>query len=72
MKKLFLSIAVIAVVLTTSSCGTILGGKITDCQKSKPATGHRQMRWAAFIFDGPWGWAVDFATGGMYKPCDKK
>lgn len=66
----------LAVLLMTtvmlSSCGTILGGKISACQKTKPTDGtHRKIRVWAFLFDGPWGWVVDFSTGGMYKPCTK-
>jgi hypothetical protein len=78
MKKLFLSIAIIAVLFSASSCGTILGGKISECQKTKPASGSRAVRPAALIFDiiGPLpiiAAIVDFADGGMYKPCaDKK
>ena len=63
--------------LLMSSCGTILGGKITDCQKSKPVSGGRQVRVAALIGDiflgfAPLNLIVDFADGGMYKPCDAK
>jgi hypothetical protein len=64
---------------TLTSCGTICGGHVTDCQKTKPTDGtHRKIRPAALFFDifcpVP-GLAViiDCITGGMYKPCtDKK
>lgn len=75
MKKLILSIAVIAVLLGTTSCGTICGGKISDCQKHKPATGHRAIRPAALLCDifldpiPVVGLVVDFCDGAMYKPC---
>jgi hypothetical protein len=67
----------LATCLLMSSCGTILGGKITDCQKTKPASGSRAVRPAALIFDiiGPLpiiAAIVDFADGGMYKPCNAK
>jgi hypothetical protein len=72
MKKLF--VIAIAGCLLLSSCGTILGGKISECQKTKPTDGtHRKVRIVAFLFDGPWGWIIDFSDGAMYKPCaDKK
>ena len=44
MKKLFILIFC-AVALT--SCGTIYGAKITDCQKTKPIAGQKQRE----IFD---------------------
>jgi hypothetical protein len=60
-------------VFSFTSCATILGGKITDCQKTKPATGKRQVRVAALVIDiitGGIVWpAIDFATGAIYKPC---
>ncbi len=72
MKKLILSIAVIAVLLSTTSCGTILGGKIGECQKTKSPKGQpgRQVRGWCLVFDGPWGLIIDAITGGLYMPCD--
>jgi len=54
------------------SCATILGGKLTDCQKQKPSTGSRQVRvgfLVADLFFGVVPLVVDFATGAVYKPC---
>lgn len=67
-------IALAGLLISLSSCGAICGGKITDCQKNKPAQGNRQVRAAALIGDlfigfFPVNLAVDFATGGIYKPC---
>jgi hypothetical protein len=58
-----------------SSCGTICGGTITDCQRKGPGQGgiHRQIRPAALIFDiltfPVIGLVVDFVDGAMYVPC---
>lgn len=71
MKKLicFSLLAVIGL----NSCGTICGGKITDCQKHKPVAGSREIRPAALAFDiltgGVLALVVDFADGAMYRPC---
>lgn len=68
--------AVVLIVSSLSSCATILGGKVTDCQKTKPAEGQpgRKVRAGALIADILLFWPgaiVDFATGAIYKPCDK-
>jgi len=61
--------------LALSSCATILGGPITECQRTKPVPGapSRAIRPAALIFDiilsGVVGVAVDFATCAIYRPC---
>ncbi len=72
MKKVILSISVVAVLMSNAGCGTIFGGHISDCQKHKPANGSREVRVAAFVGDlftgGLWV-IIDFADGGMYKPC---
>jgi len=63
--------------LSLSSCATIFGGRVTECQKIKPHTGQPQRSvrvWpliADIIFFFPSA-AVDFATGAIYKPCDTK
>ncbi len=78
-KKLTLKmIAVLFVALTVlPSCATVFGGKVTTCQKTKPAPGEpsRPVRPAALIADILLFWPgtiVDFATGAIYKPCDNK
>jgi hypothetical protein len=74
MKKL--SILLFSASVLFSSCGTIFGGTITDCQKKGPVQGgvHRTIRPAALIFDilGPLpiiAAVIDFADGGIYVPC---
>ena len=61
--------------LSMSSCGTVFGGRISECQKTKPAPGQpkRQIRPFAVVGDlltaGVW-LIVDFVDGGIYKPCN--
>ena len=57
-----------------SSCATILGGRVTECQKTKPLPGkpQREIRVGALLADCVLGFvwlAVDFGTGAIYKPC---
>lgn len=77
MKKLFTSIAVAAVIITSfPSCATVLGGPVSECQRTKPAPGQpsRKVRAGALIADiiliPIIGLIVDFSTGAIYKPCD--
>lgn len=69
----FVAIALIATSL--SSCATVFGGRVSECQRAKPAAGQpsRQIRAGALIADVLLFWPgaiVDFATGAIYKPCD--
>jgi len=57
-----------------SSCATVFGGKVSDCQRTKPGPGdpERPVRVAALIADIVLFWPgliIDFATGAIYKPC---
>ena len=68
-------IVFIALTLLLSSCATILGGQITECQRTKPAPGQpsREIRAGFLIVDIiflaiPFT-VVDFITGAIYKPC---
>lgn len=76
-KKLVKFTAICFVVLTLlPSCATVFGGKISACQRTKPASGEpaRKVRAVALIADVILFWPgaiVDFATGAIYKPCDK-
>jgi hypothetical protein len=59
-----------------SSCATIFGGKVSDCQKTKPTAGQpaRQVRVGALILDILIFWpgaVIDFADNSIYKPCNK-
>jgi len=63
--------------LKLSSCATVLGGRVTECQRTKPKTGQpsREIRAGALIADIFLGlvWVgVDFATGAIYKPYNNK
>lgn len=57
-----------------SSCATILGGRITDYQRTKPLPGQpqREVRVGALVADiflvGLLGVGIDFATGAIYRP----
>lgn len=74
MKKTLFILALSGILLSQTSCATIWGGKISECQKTKPAPGKpkRQIRPVPLVLDVCTGlvWvAVDFATGAIYKPC---
>lgn len=76
-KKIFNVAAGILVAATLSSCATVFGGQISECQRTKPAPGEpaRAVRGGALIADILLFWPgaiVDFATGAIYKPCDRK
>ena len=64
--------------LSLQSCATILGGRVSDCQRTKPNRGEptRKIRVAALICDvvltGVVGVGIDFLTGAVYKPCKTK
>lgn len=76
MKKNLLILTLSASMLC-SGCATVFGGKVSECQRTKPAPGKpkRAIRSGALIADillgGPIWTAVDFITGAIYKPCDK-
>jgi hypothetical protein len=78
MKKILAkAFAVLLVASVLSSCATVFGGRVTSCQRTKPATGQpaREVRAGALIADILLFWPgtiVDFATGAIYRPCDKK
>lgn len=64
------------VIITFSSCATVFGGRVSECQRTKPAPGQpqRQVRPVPLIADILIGviWLIpDFATGAIYKPCKK-
>lgn len=77
MKKCFLSIAIVATLISTfPSCATVLGGPVSECQRTKPAPGQpaRKVRAGALIADllliPIIGLIVDFSTNAIYKPCE--
>ena len=76
MKKSIKLTAILLIALFFSSYTTILGGPITDYQKTKPAPGEpqRDIRVVALIADIIIFWpgaVVDFANGAIYKPTPK-
>ena len=78
MKKKIISLLLsIAITAMFSSCATVFGGSVSQCQKTKPKEGQpqRDVRVAALILDILLFWPgtiLDFATGAIYKPCDTK
>lgn len=77
MKKTVLRFLAFALIVASlSSCATVFGGQVSSCQRTKPAAGQpaREIRAGALIADVilfvP-GVLVDFATGAIYKPCNK-
>jgi hypothetical protein len=76
MKKTLLQVSVVLLLVASlSSCATVFGGRVSDCQRTKPASGEpsRRLRAGALIADILLFWPgaiVDFATGAIYKPCD--
>lgn len=73
MKKIKLAFLSVLIALALSSCATILGGRVTECQKTKPLPGKpsREVRVGYLILDIIFSpvWLVDLATGAIYKPC---
>jgi PBP1b-binding outer membrane lipoprotein LpoB len=78
MKKLKTVVAVFLIAVTLSSCATILGGKVTAYQTTRPEAGKppRQIRAGYLIADvlltGALGVAIDFVTGAIYQPAPAK
>ncbi|MGA1976639.1 MAG: hypothetical protein ABSG89_02160 [Bacteroidales bacterium] len=75
MKKIRIIALILLIVSTLDSCATILGGKITSCQRTKPVPGApaRKIRVGYLIadiicFTIPCT-VVDFMNEAIYKPC---
>lgn len=73
MKKIFKITLICSLALSMTGCATILGGPVSQYQKTKPAPGQpqREVRVLALIADIVLflpGTIVDFATGAIYKP----
>ena len=76
-KALLRSSVILLIAVSLSSCATIFGGHVSQCQRTHPAEGQpaRAIRGGALVADIVLflpGTIVDFATGAIYKPCDKK
>ncbi|MFT5761729.1 MAG: PBP1b-binding outer membrane lipoprotein LpoB [Polaribacter sp.] len=73
MKKIVKITLICFLALSMTGCATLLGGPVTQYQKTKPAPGQpqREVRVLALIADIilflP-GTIVDFATGAIYRP----
>lgn len=72
-KSLVKSFVALALLASMSSCATVLGGRVTEYQRTKPAPGKpaREIRSAALIADVLLFWPgaiVDFVTGAIYRP----
>lgn len=71
MKK---ALVIFSTLILLQSCATVLGGKVTDCQRTKPEAGQpkRKVRVGVVVADvvlfAP-GVFIDLATGAIYKPC---
>lgn len=69
--------AVLMASLFLQSCATVFGGRITECQRHKPAPGkpRRSIRPVALAADivllGAIGVGIDFLTHAIYRPCGK-
>jgi hypothetical protein len=78
MKKLLTVILFAALYMNITSCATIVGGQVSNYQRTKPQAGQpsRQVKTGALICDiffwGGAGLIVDFATGAIYKDQAKK
>lgn len=78
MRKTLLKIAACVLIVTQlSSCATVFGGRVSECQRTKPAAGQpaRALRAGALIADILLFWPgaiIDFATGAIYKPCSNE
>lgn len=67
--------ALLFATILLSSCATLLGGRVSECQRTKPSAGEpsRSVRAGALIADIILFWpgaVVDFVTGAIYKPCN--
>ena len=71
-KQILNLFACVCVLTTLNSCATIFGGEISECQKTKPDKGKRELRIQYLIPDIIFwpGLLADFATGAIYQPCE--
>lgn len=72
-KSLIRSVFALVLLASMSSCATVLGGRVTEYQRTKPAPGKpaREIRAGALIADVLLFWpgaVIDFITGAIYKP----
>ncbi len=72
-KSLIRSVFAFAILASMSSCATVFGGRVTEYQRTRPATGQpqREVRAGALIADVLLFWpeaVIDFITGAIYIP----
>ena len=72
-KRFILNLLLLIIVVSFSSCATVLGCRVTEYQRKKPADGDlaRRIRGVALVADILLFWPgaiVDFATGAIYQP----
>jgi hypothetical protein len=72
--KIAKPLLIAAIAITFTSCATVFGGRVNECQRTKPAPGQpgRQVRAVPLIANILLFWpgiAVDFITRAAYKPC---
>jgi hypothetical protein len=72
-KSLTRSLFALPILASMSSCATVFGGRVTEYQRTRPATGQpaREIRAGALIADVVLFWpgtVVDFITGAIYRP----
>jgi hypothetical protein len=72
--KIVKPLLIAVIVFFFASCATVFGGKVGECQRSKPKAGQpsRAIRPVPLIANILFFWpgiAVDFATCAAYKPC---
>lgn len=76
-KKIFNFLAIVSIATMLSNCATVFGGRVTECQRTKPAVGkptRELLRWV-LVADILLFWSeaiIDFATEAIYKPCDNE
>jgi hypothetical protein len=80
MKKTLTDVLLAFVLVLTmfycTGCATVFGGRVDDCQRTRPSSGEpsRRVRAGAMIADILLFWPgliVDFATTAIYKPCGR-
>lgn len=72
--KCFSLVLVVAACMFCSSCATVFGGSITECQRTRPGMNQpsRAIRPVALIADIFLFWPgliIDFADCAIYQPC---
>ena len=76
MKKILLRNAMMIIMaLSFTSCATIFANETACHHRPGPGEANRQVRPAPLIIDvflgGPVWVGIDFATGAIYRPCNR-